>query len=220
MERCYATVPFDVHRASLAPTLDKDSFRGMASVFGNLIDAFVPTRILPGAFANTIRENKNRIKVLFNHDADSPIGVPTRMEETRDGLLVEAKISQTEKGKEVLTLIRDGVLSELSIGFDPLKYSMVDEGALGQVRHISELRLWEFSPVVWAANNQAHITAVHARRRSDPRSVIDQVLDLELEALDADLALLDRRRGRVAADPWEVANRLIELDLDMLGRLR
>ena len=203
MERCHAVVPFDVHRASMAPTLDKDSFKGFASVFGNLIDAHVPTRILPGAFAKTIKENKHRVKVLFNHDADSPIGVPTRMEETHDGLLVEAKIAPTAKGQEVLTLIRSGVLTDLSIGFDPIKYTMVDEGTLGQVRHISELRLWEFSPVVWGANSQAHITAVHSRRQhthaiDHQLAALDQafvnVLDSEVRGIE--LALLDTQARR------------------------
>jgi hypothetical protein len=207
LERCRAIVPFHVHRASTAPTLDKDSFRGLASVFGHLIDTWVPTRILPGAFTKTLKENSKRVKVLFNHDPDSPIGIPTKMEETREGLLVEAKISQTEKGKEVLTLMRDGVLDELSIGFDVVKYSMADEGPLGQVRHISELRLWEFSPVTFAANSQAKIIAVHSR---GSRAITERVaaLDQALAAvthrmaarqlLDAQLAHLDAQGRRLS----------------------
>ena len=89
---------------ALAP----DSFRGLASVFGVLIDTWVPTRILPGAFTKTLQENAKRIKVLYQHNADWPIGVPTKMEENSDGLLVEAKVSQTVMGQEALTLIRDG----------------------------------------------------------------------------------------------------------------
>ena len=143
--------------------LTKNSFRGMASVFNNLIDAYIPTRILPGAFSKTLSENQKRIKVLYQHNQDWPIGKPIRMEENSDGLYVEARISETSMGKDVLTLLRDEVLTELSIGFDPIKFTMVDEGGtMGYVRHISECRLWEFSPVTFGANSKALISSVNS----------------------------------------------------------
>jgi HK97 family phage prohead protease len=182
-----AVVPFEVHRATKATALDKDSFRGMASVFDHLIDAFVPTRILPGAFTKTLKENRSRVKVLYQHNEDWPIGVPTKMEETRDGLLVEAKISQTERGKEALILIRDGVLDELSIGFDAVKWTMVNEPGLGAVRHITELRLWEFSPVTFAANAKAKITSVN--RRGFRATFTQQMADLDAVAARLDAAM-------------------------------
>ena len=130
--------PFTVQSANP----DAGTYRGMASVFDTLIDTWIPTRIKKGAFTNTLRANKSRIKVLYQHNADWPIGVPTKMEENERGLYVEAKISQTAMGKDVLQLLRDKVLTEMSVGFDPIRFEMVNEtidGMTVQVRHISEL---------------------------------------------------------------------------------
>lgn len=194
-----------VHRGTAGgatTSLDENSFRGMASVFGNLIDAFVPTRIQPGSFTKTLRENRKRIKVLWSHNADWPIGLPTKMEETSVGLYVEAKISPTALGKDVLQLMRDGVISEMSIGFEALKYQMVNEGSLGQVRHITELRLWEFSPVSFAANSLATIDDVNGRDITQSLAELDRLAAevglTQVHDLDAsmrDLAIMEAELG-------------------------
>ena len=48
--------------------------------------------------------------------------------------------SDTERGSEVLTLIRDGALSELSIGFSPLKDKRRQDGVVErQLAHLAEV---------------------------------------------------------------------------------
>lgn len=179
-ESCRACVPFSLH----GNNLPEGHIRGMASVFNTLIDASIPTRILPGAFTKTLRENGHRVKVLYQHNELWPIGVPTRMEETREGLLVEARISATTQGNDVLTLIRDKVITELSIGFNPIVATMVDEGpGVGRVRHIKELRLFEFSPVSFAANKEARITNVNSEHRPSPE--LARALDMADRRYDA-----------------------------------
>ena len=151
----------------LKPDVDlaPDEFMGIASMFGRLIDAVVPTRVLPGAFTRTLKDNANRIVILWHHDEHEPIGRPTLLEETDIGLLVRAKISQTPAGQKALTLLRDGVVRELSIGFDPVKWEIVEEEGR-VVRLIKDVDLWEISPVTFAANPGAVITAVHERLRT------------------------------------------------------
>ena len=147
----------------------KSTFGGLASVFNNLIDTWMPTRIKPGAFNRTLAENAKRVKVLYQHDSYMPIGLPTKMEETPDGLLVEAKVSATTWGKDCMILLADKVIDEMSIGFDPIAFTMMEENLGGMktmVRHITELRLWEFSPVTWGANSQAKITNVNSMYRA------------------------------------------------------
>lgn len=156
----------------------KGTFKGLASVFGNLIDAYVPTRILPGAFTKTLQENMKRIKILYQHDPSSPIGVPTVLKETSDGLYVEGRISQTALGRDCVTLMQDGVITEMSIGHDPIKFQTVVEQALGPVRHITELRLWEISPVTFAADSKALIHSIHS---------MQNVFATRVEEMDADL---------------------------------
>jgi HK97 family phage prohead protease len=135
------------------------TFDGYASVFGN-IDSYDEV-VDKGAFTKTIQENSQRVKVCWNHDWYEPIGRPIKMEEDNHGLFVKSKISSTQRGKDTLTLLRDGVVTELSIGFQTMKdeYETLTGGRV--IRHLKEIRLWEYSPVTWAANDLALITGVH-----------------------------------------------------------
>jgi HK97 family phage prohead protease len=111
-----------------------------------------------GAFTKTIDESfKNgRVKMLWQHD--KPLGMPSEMFEDDRGLYVKGKISRTQLGDEALELMRDGVVDRMSIGFSipQNKSGFTDEG----VRIISEVKLFEFSPVTFPANEGAHILAV------------------------------------------------------------
>lgn len=115
--------------------------------------------IHPGAFTKTIDEGfKNgRVKMLWQHDA--PLGMPTEMFEDNRGLYVKGKISRTQLGDEALELMRDGVVDRMSIGFSipQNKSGFNDETG---VRNIHEVKLFEFSPVTFPANDAAHIMAV------------------------------------------------------------
>ena len=158
------SLAFAVQEANAA----ENTFKGMASVFNVMIDTWTPTRIRPGAFTKTLQENRARVKILYQHDSYNPIGLPLQMEENSDGLFVAGKISQTTVGKDCMVLMVDKVIDEMSIGFDPIKHEMVEEkmgDLVVAVRHITELRLWEFSPVTWGANSFAKITSVNSLQR-------------------------------------------------------
>jgi HK97 family phage prohead protease len=133
---------------------NNNEFEGYASVFDN-IDSHRDV-IEKGAFAKTIKENK-RVKILWQHDPWSPIGKPIAMSEDSKGLHVKGKISETELGKQAIILMKDGVIDELSIGFNTIKD---DWDSKAQVRRIKEVKLWEFSPVTFASNELANITGV------------------------------------------------------------
>lgn len=132
--------------------IDDNTFEGYASVFRN-VDSYRDV-IEPGAFSKTIKENK-RVKVLWQHDPWQPIGKPTTMEEDNHGLYVKAKVANTSLGRDVMELMRSGVIDEMSIGFNTIKDEWDNED---NVRRIKEVKLWEFSPVTFAANDQAVIT--------------------------------------------------------------
>lgn len=111
-----------------------------------------------GAFTKTISEGfpAGRVKMLWQHD--QPLGMPSEMFEDDRGLYVKGKISRTQLGDEALELMRDGVVDRMSIGFSipQNKAGFNDEG----IRIISEVKLFEFSPVTFPANEAAHILAV------------------------------------------------------------
>lgn len=151
----------------------ENKFEGYASYFNN-IDAYDDI-IERGAFKKTIAENKGRVKVLWQHDAAEPIGVPEEMFEDDNGLYVKAKISMTDTGKKAMTLIRDGVITEMSIGYDVVKDDFKMMGNR-KVRMLKEVRLWEFSPVTFAANDKAKIMKMRSLLETAKGANIDLVM--------------------------------------------
>ncbi len=152
MRKQYRSFPFDLRGVD-----DQEgTFEGHASIYGK-VDAH-ESIIEKGAFTKTLRENRARVKVLWQHDSNEPIGKPLEMKADEKGLFVKGKISNTTRGRDALTLLRDEVITELSFGFDTIQ----DKWEKG-VRHIKEVRLWEFSPVTWASNDLALITSVRQR---------------------------------------------------------
>lgn len=93
------------------------------------------------------------VKLFYGHE--TPIGKVIRGEETDGGFLIEARISETEKGDEVLTLLRDGVLNKMSVGFRPVK-DRDEEGVV--VRE--EVELKEVSVVAFPAYKNADLISV------------------------------------------------------------
>ena len=135
---------------------DKGEFEAYAAAWNlDLVNDIIE----PGAFSKTIQEKmpKSEIKVLFNHDHDKPLGLPLNMYEDSKGLFVHAKISQTSYGKDVLQLMEDGVLNKMSIGYDVVKHRFSEDG---RVRYLSEIQLYEVSPVTFPANPEANILTV------------------------------------------------------------
>lgn len=142
-------VPFEVKEVDV----EQGVFEGYAAVFGNIDDG--GDVIEKGAFAKTLMERGQRVKICWQHDPREPIGKPLEMREDERGLYVKAKISLTQRGRDALTLLRDGVVNELSIGYDAVK-----EAYEGTVRRLREVKLWEISPVTWAMNPLATVTDV------------------------------------------------------------
>lgn len=128
-------------------------FSGYGAVFSNIDSG--GDIIEPGAFTKTIAEGVGRVKILSGHNESLlPIGIPLELREDAKGLFIKAKISDTTLGKDVKILIQDGVLCELSIGYDPVTFEYDAEG----IRHLKEVKLWEISVVTWAMNEEAVIT--------------------------------------------------------------
>ena len=76
---------------------------GYASVFGK-VDHYDDS-VRPGAFTKTLIE-KPKVKVLWQHNSDCPIGAPVSMKEDNYGLLVTFDINlDTEKGREAVSFL-------------------------------------------------------------------------------------------------------------------
>lgn len=152
----HLTVPFEIKGVDL----EKGEFTGYAAIFDNI--DLGNDLIERGAFTKTLQENGHRIKICWQHDTKEPIGKPIELREDSTGLFVKGKVSQTTRGRDALILMRDGVVTEFSIGYDSVKYKFN-----GPVRHLKEVKLWEISPVTFAMNPSAGIIAVKAMNETE-----------------------------------------------------
>ncbi len=150
------------------------TFSGYASVFDEL--DLHGDIVVAGAYTDTIRDDFQtyvdakeppRIKVLWQHDWKTPIGLPTVMREDTRGLYVEAKVSETRAGDEALQLMADGAVDGISIGYEVLEHSVFEDEALraqlrgwarwSDLRKLIKLKLREFSPVTFPACEGARV---------------------------------------------------------------
>ena len=127
--------------------------KGYGSYFGNKdSDNDV---IMKGAYKKTIAENGERVKYLYQHDMNQPIGKMTELYEDDKGLVFVAEIAKTQLGKDVVELMKSGVITENSVGIIPIQ-----KNNKGDYREITEVKLYEISAVTLAANDQAKILDV------------------------------------------------------------
>ena len=127
--------------------------KGYGSYFGNKdSDNDI---IMKGAYKKTIAENGERVKYLYQHDMNQPIGKMTELYEDDKGLVFVAEIAKTQLGKDVVELMKSGVITENSVGIMPMQ-----KKNKGDYREITEVKLYEISAVTLAANDQAKILDV------------------------------------------------------------
>lgn len=127
--------------------------KGYGSYFGNKdSDNDVITK---GAYKKTIAENGDRVKYLYQHDMNQPIGKMTELYEDDKGLVFVAEIAKTQLGNDVVELMKSGVITENSVGIMPMQKNNKSD-----YREITEVKLYEISAVTLAANDQAKILDV------------------------------------------------------------
>lgn len=127
---------------------------GYGSIYGN-VDRYGDI-VARGAFTEALKSER-KVKMLYQHDSHEVIGVWTLIKEDDNGLYVEGKLADTERGREVKQLIEMGALEGLSIG-----YSVSDVEYNGESRVIKSAELFEISIVTFPANESATITAIKA----------------------------------------------------------
>ena len=183
--------------------LPENAFRGIASVFGGIVDTWTPTIIHRGAFTKTLQESARGIKILWQHNVDEPIGLPSHLFEGEQGLVIQGDVSRTQRGRDALVLLRDKVIDAMSIGFDTIKETTEEQADGTLIRHIHEVRLWEISLVTFGADPNARIMEVNEHPAA--KAILKQTtlnpgkLELQVVQRFLDLPLADRNREWDAA---------------------
>jgi HK97 family phage prohead protease len=127
--------------------------KGYGSYFGNK-DADNDV-IAKGAYQKTIKENGERVKYLYQHNMMQPIGKMKELYEDDRGLVFVAEVPRTSLGKDVIELMKAGVITENSVGILPIQ-----KEDKGDYRELKEVKLFEISAVTLAANDMAKIMDV------------------------------------------------------------
>lgn len=134
--------------------------------------------IHPGSFTKTITERLGKIRVLDNHRTTSNLDVIGKPLEIRELTKAELPLELLEKypmatgglytktqyflntpeGKGIFERIKEGGIDEYSIGFSiPRgKYdisTIIVDGIKKTIRNIREIRLFEYSPVIFGMND-------------------------------------------------------------------
>src|SRR5574340_647613 len=136
-----------------------------------------------GAFAKTLRERANKVRALWNHE-DEVIGKPFDLREDDIGLFGRIKlVLSVQRARETYELAKADAIDGFSFGFKTIADAWV-----GGVRHIKEVALYEISPVIFPANENAEITGV----RNMPNPTEFRAEDFAATYADTELS---RRRG-------------------------
>jgi len=180
---------------------DDGTIEGYGSVFGvrdNYDDV-----IAKGAFVQSLKDHKaagTMPAMLWQHDADKPIGVWTEMVEDENGLRIKGQLAmETVKGKEAHALLKMGALNGLSIGFMSKEWAYDRDT---EVRTLTAIDLWEVSLVTFPANEKARVTNVKSADELQAPKDAEKVLrDAGFSKSDA-TAFVSRvmRMGEVRSD--------------------
>jgi HK97 family phage prohead protease len=123
-------------------------------------------RVAPGAFAKTIRENRDRIKCLFHHGLDPQIGIKVlgpvaQLGEDEEGVFFEVPLLDTSYIRDLLPGLEAGEYGS-SFRFTVIRDEFVGRPRASESnphgipeRTLTELKLKEFGPTPFPAYGNA-----------------------------------------------------------------
>lgn len=126
------------------------------TVIGNLFREV----IAPGAFRSALQRGDD-VRALFNHDPNVILGRSSsgtlRLFEDESGLRYEVDLPDTQAGRDLWTLVERGDITQSSFAFS------VPEGGQdwrdgGDLRVITDVRLFDVSPVTYPAYNETSVS--------------------------------------------------------------
>ena len=145
----------------------KVKLRGYAAVFNQWTDindwyGSYREKIQKGAFSKTISETD--VMSVWNHNTDIVLGSSKngtlRLNEDDFGLLIEIDPPDSPESLSKVESVRRGDIKKMSFAFEIIKKEDVyDEKGMLKERTLTEVKLYEVSPVVFPAYPQTSIGA-------------------------------------------------------------
>lgn len=159
---------------------DTREFTGLVAPYGEVIevDGF-KERYDKGVF-----DGAPNVQIYYNHDMLEkavPIGRVVRFEETDGGLQIVGRISETVKGNEVYTLLKDGVLDSLSAQFIPTQTRLEEN-----VTVYERGELLEVSVVSRSAYPSARISEVRSEETLNTKETVSGDTNTQMTEINYD----------------------------------
>lgn len=139
---------------------DGNTLVGYGAVFNNLtrIDSWegrFDEQVAPGAFAKTLDERGDKVKVLFDHGMDpsignKPIAAIDVLREDEHGLYLEASFIDRPYAHDIREAVRAGAIDGMSFRFSVKKDEWDETGDI-PIRTLREVKLHELGPVTFPA---------------------------------------------------------------------
>ncbi len=207
----FKTFPLEIKEAT-DDSKGIGKFEGYASTFGNMDQGL--DVVDQGAFKVTLKSNKGKFPILADHNWESHIGYNESAHEDSKGLFVQGGINlNVQKGQEKFALAKQALGLEtpmgLSIGFTTVQAKNDQDNP--RVRHLTELKLWEYSFVTFPMNIEAMVTTAKSLGDIDKANFLLQQLKLQgISVRDLELALL-QEANQNNEDPTKISQSLDNL---------
>ena len=180
----------EIREFSASADIEERTVTGLAVPYGESasIGGAYQERFQAGAI-----DSVEDVKLFYGHE--EPIGKVVEGRDTEDGYEIMARISDTPRGNEVLTLLRDGVLNKFSVGFLPLEQEQE-----GSTITRTKVTLKEVSVVPFPAFEGANITEVREEQAeaevlespNQERGSMSENMELEVRTVQDEVAELRR----------------------------
>ena len=137
-------------------------------------------------------------KLYVNHDSEQAVGIVTERVETSDGMMFSARFSKTSRAEEALQLSLDGVIDSVSVGVNPTKFKIKDDGTMVvQAAEWIELSLVTGRP----AFADAVITQVAASEGESIPQVETEITNIQIEVPEQEKETMSAETPIEAAIP-------------------
>lgn len=161
---------------------DDGTFTGYASIFGNV--DLGRDIVVPGAFTKSLAKLKaagDPLPMLWQHDPAQPIGGYDELEEDERGLRVKGflLVDDVPLAAQAHALMKRRIVKGLSIGYYVLGDSWNEKD---RTRSLTELDLFEVSPVTFPMNTEAQIDSIKSRLQGGQLPSLPEFEDILREA--------------------------------------
>lgn len=170
---------------------DGRTLEGIAVPYGDVIDTWDGAETFD---RDCVFDDLDQAKLCYQHG--EVIGRIIGGESREDGLHITARVSDTAKGRDAVTLVRDGVLDSFSVGFIPIESERDKAG----ITHRRRVRLLETSIVSWPAYQNARLTGQRdSDAFKDTKETRKETTMDDNEMMDLLKSMQDEQRGLKAA---------------------